>query len=106
MRGSSLRASDLAAESASNLKDAGHDRSIREMARELRLVRCDALDANGALSRHIFQDLVDEKERVAVGKDLANISVDEDLKANRMRDSIYLQHNIRSLQVRKFMAVV
>ena len=50
------------------------------MAGELGLVRCDALDADGALPRHVFQDLVDEEERVAVGKDLANVGVDEDLR--------------------------
>ncbi len=64
----------------SHLKDTRHDRSIREMACELRLVRCDALDTNGSLPRHIFQNLVDEKKRVAMGKDLADISVDEDLR--------------------------
>ncbi len=74
--------SDLAAGEASHLEDAGHDGSIREMAGELRLVRCDALDTNGPLPRHILQNLVDEKERVAVRKDLANISVDEDLEMN------------------------
>eukprot|EP00960_Hanusia_phi_P031645 749407-Hanusia_phi.AAC.3 len=47
-----------------DLHDSRHDRTVREVTGELRLVGRDALHSHGHLPRDELQDLVDEKEGV------------------------------------------
>ena len=53
-----------------DLHDAGHDRPVGEVAAELRLVERDLLDPDGGLAGLVGDDLVDEREGVAVRQDL------------------------------------
>mmetsp|Transcript_70806 Transcript_70806/g.211127 ORF Transcript_70806/g.211127 Transcript_70806/m.211127 type:complete len:211 (-) Transcript_70806:131-763(-) len=56
-------------------EDAGHDRPVREVARELGLVGGDVLHAHGPLARLVLQDLVDQQERIPMRQDLGDSDV-------------------------------
>ena len=63
-----------------NLEHAGHNWSIRKVACELRLICGDALDANSAFSRDVFEDFINQKEGIAMRKDFSDVGVHKGLR--------------------------
>mmetsp|Transcript_35230 Transcript_35230/g.80203 ORF Transcript_35230/g.80203 Transcript_35230/m.80203 type:complete len:263 (-) Transcript_35230:1-789(-) len=81
-----------------DLKHSRHDRVIREVSGELRLVGGDALDAHRALARDVLEDLVHEEEGIPVGDDLADVPVSSNRR--RVRDGRRDRHGARADLVR------
>lgn len=67
------------------------------MAGELRLVCSDALDADSALPGNVFEDLVDQEEGVAMGKNLPDITIYENLRREHPQSQLIRNRNMNEL---------